>query len=143
MCVVIAACMVGNRYWSVWWNATARLQVVIDGGRIDVTLYETPSVHPGISLSPIHTQMSDRAYNRWLIRQMAESVAFHTRWSNASVSLVWLLVLAAASTAALFGVDAWVAARRRHGRCNKCRYDLRGLAAGAVCPECGAATRVD
>ncbi|HVU64866.1 MAG TPA: hypothetical protein VHC70_12875, partial [Phycisphaerales bacterium] len=29
--------------------------------------------------------------------------------------------------------------RRRGGRCVKCGYDRAGLAAGAPCPECGAA----
>ena len=27
--------------------------------------------------------------------------------------------------------------RRRAGRCVRCAYDLRGLPAGAQCPECG------
>ncbi|MFM9994890.1 MAG: hypothetical protein ACKVU4_03710 [Phycisphaerales bacterium] len=27
--------------------------------------------------------------------------------------------------------------RRRPGTCPACRYDLRGLSAGAPCPECG------
>jgi hypothetical protein len=36
----------------------------------------------------------------------------------------------------------WIRARRRRRwQCAACRYDLRGLAAGAVCPECGAAER--
>lgn len=43
-----------------------------------------------------------------------------------------------------FGVLAWYAGRRikrlRHDFCPKCRYDTRGLAAGACCPECGGDT---
>jgi len=32
--------------------------------------------------------------------------------------------------------------RTRHGRCAKCNYDLRGLAAGAPCPECGSPSNI-
>jgi hypothetical protein len=45
-----------------------------------------------------------------------------------------------------FGALAWYAhtriARLRQGACTKCGYDTRGLAAGACCPECGAACSV-
>ena len=42
-----------------------------------------------------------------------------------------------------FGALAWYAGRKikrvRQGACPNCGYDTRGLAAGACCPECGAA----
>jgi hypothetical protein len=45
-----------------------------------------------------------------------------------------------------FGALAWYAntriTRLRQGACTKCGYDTRGLAAGAPCPECGAACSV-
>ena len=41
-------------------------------------------------------------------------------------------------TAAAWRLDALARRRARTTQCFKCSYDRRGLAAGAVCPECGA-----
>jgi len=35
----------------------------------------------------------------------------------------------------------WRATRVKKGHCARCGYDLSGLAAGAMCPECGAGTQ--
>jgi hypothetical protein len=53
---------------------------------------------------------------------------------SAGVSVLYPILLACAA-AALF----WYADRARFGpgRCTKCGYDRRGLAADAKCPECG------
>jgi hypothetical protein len=65
---------------------------------------------------------------------------FRASFSQTHKELVvpmWAIGLAAAGT----GVLAWRRARWvTPGHCVKCGYDLTGLAAGAVCPECGAGT---
>ena len=51
-----------------------------------------------------------------------------------------LWFLAASSllgTVVAWRLDALARRRERVGRCPKCHYDRAGLAAGAVCPECG------
>lgn len=54
---------------------------------------------------------------------------------EAGLSLVYPVLLTAFPAACL-----WYADRRRSGPlvCPRCNYDLRGLRAGAQCPECGA-----
>ena len=54
----------------------------------------------------------------------------------------WQLVIPTMA-AALFAwlVDAKYLRRAREGACPACGYDRAGLAAGVVCPECGAAAR--
>ena len=51
---------------------------------------------------------------------------------------IWALAAAAFGvTIAARHLDILARRRDRLGRCPKCNYDLTGLAAGAVCPECG------
>jgi hypothetical protein len=52
------------------------------------------------------------------------------------------LILSMAVTAAAWRLDIHVRRRERSGRCPNCHYDRTGLAAAAVCPECGAAAPV-
>lgn len=54
----------------------------------------------------------------------------------------WLalpLTLAALVSLAFWWPEVRGVLRRRAGRCAACGYDRRGLGAGALCPECGAA----
>ena len=51
----------------------------------------------------------------------------------------WLLILVAGTPLVAWGIGRIRRSRRSPGDCLKCGYDLRGLAAGAVCPECGGA----
>ncbi len=56
---------------------------------------------------------------------------------------LWPLpLLSLLATAAAWRADAKYLRRARDGACLKCGYDRAGLAAGVVCPECGAAAGV-
>jgi rubrerythrin len=46
-------------------------------------------------------------------------------------------VTTAICTAFTWRLDTLARRRERLGRCPKCNYDRAGIAAGAVCPECG------
>ena len=49
-----------------------------------------------------------------------------------------LALLVLLPTLGAWRLDILARRRARVGHCPKCNYDLAGLAAGAVCPECGA-----
>ena len=51
-----------------------------------------------------------------------------------------LVVVLTCTTAAAWRLDTLARRRARLNLCPKCNYDRTGLAAGAVCPECGAAS---
>lgn len=69
-----------------------------------------------------------------------ESPGWWFRWSmqpkaKQAVVPMWAIgVLAGGLTVFAW----WRATRVKKGHCAQCSYDLKGLAAGAVCPECGA-----
>ncbi len=56
-----------------------------------------------------------------------------------SVPLWPAVLLSLLATAAAWRADLKYLRRVREGACAGCGYDRAGLAAGAVCPECGAA----
>ena len=55
----------------------------------------------------------------------------------ASFPLWWGVAVMLLITLPAWYFDALARRRARLGRCPKCNYDRTGLAAGAVCPECG------
>ncbi len=59
-------------------------------------------------------------------------------FKGAIVIPLWLPAVAvAATTSVAWRLDTLARRRARVGFCLKCNYDRTGLAAGAVCPECG------
>ena len=56
------------------------------------------------------------------------------------MSVLWPIALCALGVTAFARyLDTLARRRARIGFCPKCNYDRTGLAAGAVCPECGSA----
>ena len=68
----------------------------------------------------------------WWFKQGLQGTGFYCflpLWPAALLSLL--------ATAAAWRADAKYLRRVREGACPACGYDRAGLAAGAVCPECG------
>ena len=59
-----------------------------------------------------------------------------------AIPLWFPALLSLLATAAAWRADAKYLRRVREGACPACGYDRAGLAAGAVCPECGATAGV-
>ena len=78
----------------------------------------------------------------WPTRSWRACLGWRFKWwrtrQEFSASVPLWAVLAAGCAASL---PAWAVRSRRRakGACRRCGYDLAGLGAGAVCPECGAA----
>jgi hypothetical protein len=68
--------------------------------------------------------------------------ALEAQWAPSPLVIVplWLpIALLAAPTAAAWCLDTLARRRARIHLCRKCGYDRAGIAASAVCPECGMA----
>jgi hypothetical protein len=57
--------------------------------------------------------------------------------NSTAVSLLYPAVLTSGPALLLWIIHVRALRRERLGHCRKCGYDLRGLSAGAACPECG------
>jgi hypothetical protein len=73
-------------------------------------------------------------FDWWVISRLPPAWGGETVWHVAAWPVPLVLWLGAAP---LIGFGVWARRRALEGRCIECGYDLRGLKAGAVCPECG------
>jgi len=93
-------------------------------------VFEEPSRRPYWSVGALTNPVKDRS-TQWSFRLMGGPPVV-------IVVPLWAPLLVAAITASvLWPMDHRADRRGRVGRCPKCGYDRRGLAADAKCPECG------
>lgn len=148
--VLLCAVWVGTAWWSVLWiggglglEAGAGAIIVI-WPRAEVWVIDAPRE----SFGPYRLIWGPRSDFplppdawHWLPDWDAEPMpgSFEGRVGRCWCALpLWMLMIVfAACSAGAFARDAAIARRVRQLRCVKCKYDLTGLAAAAVCPECG------
>jgi len=75
---------------------------------------------------------------QWWFDSYSSPPSFPFQSTELIIPLWPLPAMAIIPTALAWYLDARARRRERFGRCPKCGYDRTGLAAGAVCPECGA-----
>lgn len=141
--VVVAALLAASFRWRVaawWWSGPAGhersncLQLLSGGLRYTLVYYTDAFPSPGIFWRAEHQWVPISIW--W--PQVTLSGPPGTDVPDLLVPLWMPLAVLAPAAAYLLYSDRRSARRLRAGLCIKCGYDLSGLAAGAVCPECGA-----
>ena len=104
------------------------------------------SVTSGLAM---YTELSERSGDAGIKTPSVLTSGFRFLWGfnyyalrglhKVMVPLWFPALLSLLATAAAWRADAKYLRRAREGACLACGYDRAGLAAGAVCPECGAA----
>lgn len=140
VCVVVgAANLVSLRWVPEWWFAagpkpTDPVRIVaVQGGALVYVRLQRSDVRRPPDRPALRWNRFDGELFTW------PSVVRPTGGLSVTVPLWMPFVLLAVLTSVLWYVDRTTARRRRAGQCLKCGYDRAGLAAGARCPECGAA----
>jgi hypothetical protein len=105
------------------------------------SLYEAvpnPAMWPHKAISGLVMSDSWTGFGVKWAGEMPVAFPYRPRWAPVLVNVLFYgAIWAGLMTLAHKGVRG---RRRRRGQCESCRYDLRGLAPGAPCPECGALT---
>lgn len=127
--VVLLVVWIGSGWWSVHYFPPGHSVIGVSVGQVHVaqtTMANDPS------LVGLHTHGPMRFRFKWWFDRNGLSTA--QQWSVP----MWVVVLPVGlGTLGLWWLDAQATRRERRGRCAGCCYDRTGLAANAVCPECG------
>lgn len=114
-------------WWWMRWEPAQGYAIMVSRGAIGLG---RPVKPPGARMGNTITDAPMGEPMRW--RTYRSSTWFHnTTWRP----LWWPTAACGALTAAMFAVHRL--RRRAPWACAACGYDLRGLTAGAKCPECG------
>ena len=125
--------LVGAWIWGGWWNI-----LVPCGGGNNIALFEGSFV---VDFTHQYGQAVGLVFDRNDAHEFLLAGAFS--WDvgktgpMVGVPLWSLLIVFALATVTAWILDTIARRRARSNLCPKCNYDRTGLAAGAVCPECG------
>ncbi len=127
--VLLVVVWVGSGWWIAMLDFKQGLSVALWGGQIRAT-YERfvgeQFAIPDLDTGPYPTPFA-WSFEWWTTGPVSRYDC--PMWFPAGASFL--------ITAAAWRLDALARRRARVGFCPKCNYDRTGLAAGAVCPECG------
>ena len=127
--LIVAGVWVSSILWVAWWTGAGCVFEIGNGA---------VAMLPGASYLPRAYAGKSFDVTAWQERCVPELYSPPT-WKGWGISLpMWaflLLMIVPASR-------AWLAKPLCPSACSRCGYDRAGLAAGSLCPECGAAAGV-
>ena len=129
--VLLVVVWIGSAWWAVTWESREFKEFRICAGRISLADYRSLRVRStgqGWEASPI----------RYRFLWTSEMRSLQGAWEV--VVPLWMLTLPSLIVTVAAGrLDTLARRRARLNLCptRGCNYDRTGLAAGAVCPECG------
>jgi len=127
--IFLVVVWMGGSWWRVVWSAPAGGSVRLFAGQVRISAPLFGGGPRDRSRLRIET---DPVPNQWWFDWGTTARGDHCR-----VPLWFPTLLSLLATAAAWRADAKYLRRSRVGLCAGCGYDRAGLAAGAVCPECG------
>ncbi|HLP84211.1 MAG TPA: hypothetical protein VK157_07670 [Phycisphaerales bacterium] len=130
--VLSAVAWVGSCWGIAQWMSEGVGVIRVHAGLL--TLHESDWSPMWGGMSGLTVDRSEAEMQWWFVIEQAPDI------SNYSMPLWVPLLIAAGATAAAWRADVRERRRQRVGSCPACGYDRRGLDAGKVCPECGAAS---
>ncbi len=128
--VLLLVVWIGSGWWGVTWYAPWHYALVCEASRLMVI--EPPGPAPWFGIGEFEFKRSTALSGWWFDGGAISGQRF------VIIPLWPLPLLSLLATAAAWRADAKYLRRAREGACLACGYDRAALAAGAVCPECGA-----
>lgn len=130
--IVLTAAWLASGFYVVVYTTRGGAMLELHAGRIRLT---TPGAGPSVQIFPAGWHSMKNRGRYWPPPFRTQDVPLLGR--STSLALWPLAFLCFTATGASWFAD--IRARRQPHQCPRCHYDRAGLAADAVCPECGAA----
>ena len=131
--LVLLVVWIGSGWWCGQWITPAGGVMLLTRGHLSGVGYIVPPIWTDYC-GDFTLHRTPFQWHWWAGLQVQGEPLIVPLWLPALLSLL--------ATAAAWRADAKYLRRAREGACPARGYDRAGLAAGAVCPECGAAAGV-
>jgi hypothetical protein len=134
--LLLVVVWIGSGWWTVLWAPSNSISAGAGQGCVSFAVGKMMSLTPTGPVSPPDFQCWHHPSMSFAWRWTPEWFEFG-EMREITVPIWALIVIACATSAYAWRVDAVARRQARLNLCPKCNYDRAGIAAGAACPECG------